>query len=62
MSDGSVIFVLAVVYFLPALFAMLRGHHQVAAITVLNLLLGWTGIGWAVAMVWSFTLEVKQRD
>jgi len=53
MSDGSVIFLLVVAYFLPALVAMLRGHRQAVAILVLNLLLGWTGIGWAVAMVWA---------
>jgi len=27
-----------------------RGHTDVAAVTVLNLTLGWTGIGWVVAL------------
>lgn len=40
---------------LPAIIAGLRRHHNVVAIFVLNLLLGWTIIGWIVALVWSLT-------
>ena len=46
---------LALLYFLPSLVAGLRHHHQAAAIFLLNLLLGWTGIGWIGALVWSAT-------
>lgn len=46
---------LAVWYLAPAIIAGLRGHPSTAAIGVLTLLLGWTGIGWIVALVWSFT-------
>lgn len=42
-------------YFLPWCIALIRGHHNAGAIFVLNLLLGWTFIGWVVAFVWSFT-------
>jgi Superinfection immunity protein len=42
-------------YGLPSLIAMARGHHQVAAIVALNLLLGWTCLGWVVAVVWALT-------
>lgn len=42
-------------YFLPAVIAAARGHHQAGAIFVLDLLLGWTLLGWIVAIVWSFT-------
>jgi hypothetical protein len=30
-------------------------HHNAVAILVLNLLLGWTLIGWMVALVWALT-------
>jgi hypothetical protein len=33
-------------YFMPALAAYGRGHREVTAITVLNILLGWTFLGW----------------
>ncbi len=41
------------VYFLPSLIAFLRQHKNKLAIFILNILLGWTGLGWAVALVWS---------
>ena len=40
-------------YFLPFIVAWLRGHHNKASIFLLNLFLGWTGIGWVVAFIWS---------
>lgn len=40
-------------YFLPGLIAYLRSHDNAVAIMALNLLLGWTLIGWVAALVWS---------
>ncbi|HHH9302141.1 TPA: superinfection immunity protein [Pseudomonas aeruginosa] len=42
-----------VLYFLPAIIAENRKHHNKGAITVLNLLLGWTFVGWVAALVWA---------
>jgi hypothetical protein len=44
-----------VIYSLPAIVASNRGHKSAGAIIFLNMLLGWTLIGWVVAFVWSFT-------
>lgn len=41
-----------VLYFAPTLAAYSRGHHQRQAILVLNLLLGWTVLGWIACAVW----------
>jgi len=43
--------VAALLYFLPAII----GHNKrdAAAIFLLNLLAGWTGIGWIVALLWA---------
>ena len=46
-----------IAYFLPAFIAALRKHHQQNAIVVLNLLLGWTGVGWIGALVWASTAK-----
>lgn len=46
-------------YFLPAVVASQREHHNAGAIFVLNLLLGWTLLGWVVAMVWAATAVRK---
>lgn len=44
-------------YFLPTIIAADDGHRNVPALGVLNLLLGWTLIGWALAMVWALYRE-----
>jgi hypothetical protein len=44
---------LVVVYFLPALLAITTDHRQKAPILALNVLLGWTIIGWIAAMEWA---------
>lgn len=53
--------VLTVLYFLPAMIALSRNHANLSAITVTNLLLGWTCFGWIGAMVWAHTNNVKER-
>jgi hypothetical protein len=47
--------VLGLLYFLPSILA----HHKrnQSAIFVVNLLTGWTIIGWMVALVWALTDE-----
>lgn len=49
-----------VVYFLPAIIAWNYRIRRSGAIFTLNLLLGWTFIGWAGAFVWSVA-EVESR-
>lgn len=43
------------VYFLPGLIGRARRHHNSDAILLTNLLLGWTGLGWVVALIWAVT-------
>jgi len=40
-------------YFLPTIIAAARSNHDVAAIFVQNFFLGWTFIGWIIALVWA---------
>ena len=42
-------------YFIPTAIAAFRGHHNTMAIFGLNLLLGWTFIGWVASLVWSLS-------
>lgn len=46
---------LLIVYFVPWLTAWGRGHRQMVSIFALNLFLGWTLLGWVVALVWALT-------
>ena len=49
------------VYFLPTLIALVRDHHNKVAVIVTNLLLGWTGVVWLVALIWSFTNQKETQ-
>lgn len=40
-------------YFLPAIIAAARHTHNATGILLLNIFLGWTGIGWLVALLMS---------
>jgi hypothetical protein len=45
-------------YFLPTILAFARNKRDTAAILLLNLFLGWTMIGWVVALVWAVKADV----
>ncbi len=49
------IIIFLAIYFLPTIV----GYHKknATAIFLLNLLLGWTLVGWVVALVWASTHE-----
>ncbi len=48
---------LAGFYFVPTVIATRRNASNVAWIVVLNLVLGWTVLGWIAALVWACTDE-----
>ncbi len=41
------------VYFLPSIVARARNHKNRIAIIALNLLTGWTFVGWVISIVWA---------
>lgn len=55
MEHIFLIILLLAFYFLPAILAGVRSHHNTIAIALLTLFLGWTVIAWIVALVWAFT-------
>ena len=40
-------------YFLPSIIALARSKRDLLAIFLLNLFLGWSIIGWFVALIWA---------
>jgi len=54
-SPGVTLLVLALMYFIPSIIAFRREHRNATPIMALNIFLGWTVIGWVVALVWSLT-------
>lgn len=57
----AIVFLFGVfVYFAPTLTAHQRRHPQFTAILWLNVLVGWTFIGWVAAFVWALTTSQLQ--
>jgi hypothetical protein len=48
-----IIAALSFLYLLPFAIAIGRGRTNTGAICALNLFLGWTLVGWVVALVWA---------
>jgi hypothetical protein len=42
-----------VMYFLPSIIGLARSKRDIGAIILLNFFLGWTMIGWVIALVWA---------
>jgi hypothetical protein len=64
MDTGAGLFFLALclcAYFAPTIIACSRGHKNLAPIVVVNVFLGWTFIGWVVALCWSFTSQAPAQ-
>jgi hypothetical protein len=61
MSDAltaiTIIVVGVALYFLPTIIAERRKKVNHMAIFLVNFLLGWTVIGWIVALVWAVTVD-----
>ena|SRR5271170_2418301 len=51
------LFVMLVLYFLPTIIAISRKKTNVVAIVLINFLLGWTVVGWIIALVWAVSTE-----
>ena len=50
---------IACAYLFPTLVAAGRHHHNQLAVGMLNLLLGWTVLGWILSLVWACTAVRK---
>ncbi len=45
-------------YFLPTIIAFARNKRDTTSILLLNFFLGWTAIGWIIALVWAVKQDV----
>jgi hypothetical protein len=51
--EGAAVIAALSLYLLPSIEADARGHSDAFAITAVNILLGWTIVGWFAARAWS---------
>lgn len=47
--------IVVLLYLLPTIIAVKKKHLQKVPIILINIFLGWSFIGWVVALVWAFT-------
>jgi hypothetical protein len=61
LVPGIIILLLGIAfYFIPFIVATSNKKSNAGAIGALNLLLGWTLVGWVVALVWAMSKDVQQ--
>ena len=48
-------------WFAPTIVAVVRKHPQTVWIVLIDFFLGWTGIGWLGALIWSL-LPINRQD
>ena len=53
LGEIIILLIMIAIYFLPTIYAISQKKENSGAIFILNLFLGWTFIGWVVALVWS---------
>jgi len=49
-------------YFIPSIIAYQRHKANRGAIVAMNLLLGWTLIGWVIALIWALRVDLVDRS
>jgi len=47
------------IYFMPTIIAAIRKTKNLAAIILLNLLAGWTILGWVASLAWAIVADKK---
>jgi hypothetical protein len=49
----SILLFFVLMYWLPTVIAIVRQTPSAIGIAVFNFFLGWTGIGWIMALIWA---------
>ena len=58
----TILFTLAIIYFLPSILAITRKQKSIVDIILLNTFLGWTIIGWFAALLWAMLKQKPPLD
>lgn len=61
MNSFIIFMICALIYFLPGIIATSRHHKNSTGVFILNLFLGWTFLGWVVALVWSVAAKEETK-
>jgi hypothetical protein len=63
MAGMSVVLIIFIIigYFIPTVIASSRSHNNCAPIFLVNMIFGWTFLGWFIALIWAFTSNVNRK-
>jgi hypothetical protein len=61
LSFLFVLIAIIITYFFPAIVPVARRKRNWGAILALNLLAGWTFVGWVAALVWALTHDCGEN-
>jgi|KBSMisStaDraftv2_1062788.scaffolds.fasta_scaffold92492_3 hypothetical protein len=50
---NELVVALLLLYFVPSIVALSRGHTSKAGIIIANLFFGWSFVGWVITLVWA---------
>lgn len=56
-----ILFIFMIIYFLPTILAY-RGYQNAFLVFLVNLLVGWTLIGWVIALILAFGTNTKKYE
>ena len=59
LGEIWLLLIFLVIYLFPSYIAYVREHRNKAGVFLLNLFLGWTLLGWVIALVWAV---YKEKD
>jgi uncharacterized membrane protein len=60
-TNVIVLILVVIIYMLPTLIAFSREHPRRQELTVFNILLGWTLIGWIIIFLWAALGRVEEQ-
>jgi len=49
------------IYFVPTIVAVARKHEQTGLVFLVNVLAGWSGIGWLLTLLWAAGVFGRSR-
>ena len=58
----SWLYVSLALYFILLIIAQVRRHKNIGAIAILNVVLGWTFLGWLVALLWALNSDITEEE
>lgn len=61
MGELLIFIVLLLLYFTPTIIAHSRSHRNATGVTLLNIFLGWTVLGWLGAFLWSLQIHDAEK-